>query len=412
MTLLTRRKTLGLLGSGALTACSPAISTSELGDDPFEGGIGGTGIVGLMTGNGSVLVNGLRVEVTSSTGIFSANRRTSDSLLVPGRTLTLLARARLGRFEAKRIDIDDPLTGVLLRQGTGFSVNSTPLIGAGDVSGRIGERVTVSGIWQADGTVQTSLVHPASVQEDTVSGVLGGSATDGWRIGQTPITPSRKQGLIAGQFAVAKGVFTHGTLQATSLQFGRFREGGDTLRQLSVEGYLETVASAPASAWRAWATVLIAVCNSPVSRDIERSILVPTPVVSWQGAPFCCQKRRVSGPRSYALRKGKSVLPLCLAIVRKKSRRADRHSVNIDRRATIHLTRKSTNARTRTVFRRSSCTRTQMPRPRLVGTSGTRTNPGCASPRNADTQTMPCHPVIPQRDRITYRPRFPETSKG
>lgn len=245
MTLLTRRKTLGLLGSGALTACSPAISTSELGDDPFEGGIGGTGIVGLMTGNGSVLVNGLRVEVTSSTGIFSANRRTSDSLLVPGRTLTLLARARLGRFEAKRIDIDDPLTGVLLRQGTGFSVNSTPLIGAGDVSGRIGERVTVSGIWQADGTVQTSLIHPASVQEDTVSGVLGGSATDGWRIGQTPITPSRKQGLIAGQFAVAKGVFTHGTLQATSLQFGRFREGGDTLRQLSVEGYLETVASAP-----------------------------------------------------------------------------------------------------------------------------------------------------------------------
>ncbi|WP_299744512.1 hypothetical protein [uncultured Tateyamaria sp.] len=245
MTRLTRRNTLGLLGGTALTACSPAISTSQLGDDPFEGGIGGTGIVGLMTGTGSVLVNGLRVEVTSATRIFSANARTNDTLLIPGRTLTMLARARLGRFEAKRIDIDDPLTGVLLRHGSGFSVNSTTLHGADSVNALVGERVTVSGIWQADGSVQTSLMQRTSSQEDSVSGVLEGSAAEGWSIGQTPIAPPRGQSLIAGQFVVAKGQFTHGTLQVNSLRFGRFREGGGTLRQLSVEGYLEPVSNAP-----------------------------------------------------------------------------------------------------------------------------------------------------------------------
>ncbi|WP_299552346.1 hypothetical protein [uncultured Tateyamaria sp.] len=245
MTRLTRRHTLGLLGGTAAAACSPAISTSQLSDDPFEGGIGGTGIVGLMTGSGSVLVNGLRVEVTSSTRIFSANKRTNDTLLVPGRTLTMLARARLGRFEAQRIDIDDPLTGVLLRQGSGYSVNSTPVVETAGVAVLVGERVTVSGIWQADGSVQTSLMQRAPGKADSISGVLEGSAAAGWSIGQTPVAPPRGQSLIAGQFVVAKGQFTHGTLQATSLRFGRFREGGNILRQLSVEGYLEQVAGAP-----------------------------------------------------------------------------------------------------------------------------------------------------------------------
>ena len=41
--------------------------TGALGEDPFEGGIGGTGIVGLMVGAGSVLINGLRVEVPDAT---------------------------------------------------------------------------------------------------------------------------------------------------------------------------------------------------------------------------------------------------------------------------------------------------------------------------------------------------------
>ncbi|WP_299613574.1 DUF5666 domain-containing protein [uncultured Tateyamaria sp.] len=245
MTRLTRRTALGLLGGTALTACAPAISTAQLGDDPFEGGIGGTGIVGLMTGSGSVLVNGLRVEVTSSTRIFDANRRGGDSMLVPGRTLTMLARARLGRFEAQRIDIDDPLTGILLRQGSGYSVNSTPVLGLTNAAANAGERVTVSGIWQSDGSVQASLLQSAPQGEDIVSGVLTGSASEGWRIGQTPLTPPPGRSLISSQFVVAKGQFTHGTLQVSSLDFGRFREGGSTLRQLSVEGYLEPVATAP-----------------------------------------------------------------------------------------------------------------------------------------------------------------------
>lgn len=245
MTRFSRRTALALLGGTTFTACAPAIPSAQLGDDPFEGGIGGTGIVGLMTGSGSVLVNGLRVEVTNSTRIFDANRRGGETMLVPGRTLTLLARARLGRFEAQRIDIDDPLTGVLLRQGAGYSVNSTPVLGLTNAAANAGRRVTVSGIWQSDGSVRTSLLQSAPNGGDIASGVLTGSAADGWRIGQTPLTPPQGQSLISGQFVVAKGQFTHGTLLASSLRFGRFREGGATLRQLSVEGYLEPVATAP-----------------------------------------------------------------------------------------------------------------------------------------------------------------------
>ncbi|MEX0364434.1 MAG: hypothetical protein AB3N22_00080 [Ruegeria sp.] len=233
------------MGATGLTACAPAIPSAQLGDDPFEGGIGGTGIVGLMTGTGSILINGLRVELTSATRIFAANIRTTESALVPGRTLTVLSRTRLGRLEAQRIDIDDPLSGVLLRQGSGVSVNSTPLHGLSVPSETLGKRVTVGGIWQTDGSVRASLVRAVNQAEDTVSGVLAGSRVVGWRIGQTPIVPPSGQSLIAGQFVVAKGMFARGALRATSIRFGRFRERADTLRQLSVEGYLEPVDTAP-----------------------------------------------------------------------------------------------------------------------------------------------------------------------
>ena len=236
---------LGLLGATGLTACAPAIPTAQLGEDPFEGGIGGTGIVGLMTGTGSILVNGLRVELTAGTRIFAANMRATESALKPGRTLTILGRTRLGRFEAQRVDIDDPLTGVLLRQADGVSVNSTPLHGLAMPEDMVGNRVTVGGIWQPDGSVRASFVQAVTTSEDTVSGVLSGSRAAGWRVGQTPITPPRGQNLIAGQFVVAKGAFTRGSLRATSIRFGRFRERADTLRQLSVEGYLEPVSTAP-----------------------------------------------------------------------------------------------------------------------------------------------------------------------
>ena len=244
--MINRRHMIGLMGATAISGCAPAISTAQLGDDPFEGGIGGTGIVGLMTGTGSVLVNGLRVEVPSDASLFVAGQPTTSDALVPGVALSIVAAMRSGRFEARRVDVDIPLIGILQRQATGFAVNGTPLkIEAGvTAANRTGQRVAAHGVWQADGTVRTSLITPAS-GADVVSGVLALGSDVGWQIGQTPVIQPAGLRLTAGQFVVARGAFMDGVLTASSVQVGRFRQGAETIRQLSVEGYLEPVATAP-----------------------------------------------------------------------------------------------------------------------------------------------------------------------
>ncbi|WP_299727068.1 hypothetical protein [uncultured Tateyamaria sp.] len=246
MTSLNRRHLIGLMGATALTGCAPALTTAQLGDDPFEGGIGGTGIVGLMTGSGSVLVNGLRVELPSGARIFAGGQPASDSLLVPGTALSMVARARLGRFEALQIDVDAPLIGTLTRNGRGYAINGTALRldTSQPVAGAVGQRVIAHGLWQPDGSLRTSLLQTSPAGLDSVAGVAVGSPDAGWTIGQTPVAQPEGEILIAGQFAVVSGAFAAGTLGATSVQLGRFR-GGQALRQLSIEGYLEPIADDP-----------------------------------------------------------------------------------------------------------------------------------------------------------------------
>lgn len=106
MTQLTRRHLLSLVGASGLAACTDvAAPPTVLGltEDPFEGGIGGTGIVGLMIGAGSVLINGLRVELDSGTRVYAAGRRSGHDALAAGRVLTILARSTSAGHHAQRV---------------------------------------------------------------------------------------------------------------------------------------------------------------------------------------------------------------------------------------------------------------------------------------------------------------------
>ena len=246
MTTFNRRYALALFGAATVAGCAPAVQTAALGDDPFEGGIGGTGIVGVMVGTGSVLINGLRVEVPDAVRIVDNGGIGGTGALIPGRAMTIVARARRDRLEALRIDVEDPLVGVLRGDRGALSVNGTPVtIEPGAVGGTlIGRRVAVSGVWQAGGGLRASLIRPADGQPDRVAGTVTGNPASGWIIGGTSIAPPQGGGLIAGQYAALSGSFDGTRLTARTLQLGRFRPG-TALDQLSVEGYLEPIASAP-----------------------------------------------------------------------------------------------------------------------------------------------------------------------
>lgn len=238
---------LSLLGTAAATATLPAPFVWAQSEDPFEGGIGGTGIVGVMTDSGSVIVNGLRIELGRRTRFFLSGQRATDSVLLPGTAMTLVAQPRRGRLEATRIDVDDPLVGMLVHHGGRLSVNGAELrVEPGALgSARSGRRVAVSGVWR-DGRLHTSLIRDASFATDSVAGVavrgqgrllqIGGVAVQLRRGMRRPST---------GEFAVVSGAYANGVLNAERIRIGRFSRASGPFRYLSAEGYLERIRSAP-----------------------------------------------------------------------------------------------------------------------------------------------------------------------
>lgn len=234
-----RRQTLALLGSTLLSACGAPALVSRDKNDPFEGGIGGTGIVGTLDGFGSLLMNGLRVELASNTRIATPFERVAEDSLAPGQVLTVSARKTSNALTAREVSVDYALVGRLQRIGTAASVNGIPLIGWRNAlgHGRADQRVAVSGTWTPAG-VRPSRIDPAPHGLDLIAGTV-----DGAEIGATRLDPGGALP-VSGTYAVALGRMDHNSFVVERFQEGRFKSLS-ALELLSVDGYLESTRSAP-----------------------------------------------------------------------------------------------------------------------------------------------------------------------
>lgn len=245
MTALPRRTLLALMGGAALKGCVPAApAVSRNAPDPFEGGIGGTGIVGILTDFGSLRVNGLRVEMTNRTRVTTPFGPVSENALAAGQALTITAAQSRDRLVAQEVRIDHALIGRLDGRGRRLSVNGIPLqLEEGAVIGATpGMRVAVSGVWLANGLSATR-IDPTAYGSDVIAGTVDRVDQVGVRVGDQDVVPSGPTPP-TGSYLVAEGQFDGTALQANRLREGRFRPGGK-LDQLSVEGYLEPSIFAP-----------------------------------------------------------------------------------------------------------------------------------------------------------------------
>ncbi|MEM7644207.1 MAG: hypothetical protein AAF366_17030 [Pseudomonadota bacterium] len=248
----TRRSVLTLLAGSALAACQPTAPVVVTRDapDPFEGGIGGTGIVGVLTDFGSLIVNGLRVELTTGTTIATPFGRVTEGALVPGQALTIVANRSADRLVARHVRIDHALVGTVAPD---LTVNGVPVRPEAGAVGRLipGQRVAISGLWAGVG-VSASRIDPAdtladpldAAAPDIVAGVAGTGGPTGRILGGQPV--QLPDGVAAsGDYVAARGRYSDGVLTASITRRGRFVTGAASLRQLSVEGYLEPVSAAP-----------------------------------------------------------------------------------------------------------------------------------------------------------------------
>lgn len=241
MTQLPRRLFLGAASAALVAGCAGPRVAARSEYDPLEGGIGGTGIVGILSDFGSLLVAGLKVETRGRTRVASPLGSLSLGDLAIGQSLTIEAEARQGGIFATRVTTAPQLIGHVdrARHGGAFSVNGVDVMAEAGLVGiakrpERGARVEIHGAWRG-ARVSASRIAPVSDGPDLVSGTVGSSRIGSVRV-QGGTLPEK------GSFATAVGRFAGGGLRADDLLEGRFTGGLD---QLAVEGFLEPDATAP-----------------------------------------------------------------------------------------------------------------------------------------------------------------------
>ena len=236
----TRRDVLSLLGSTVFMAsCAPAVVTRN---DPFEGGIGGTGIVGVLTGFGSLRINGITVDVARSTRYSTSFGRVALDALVPGMSLTVYAQRRGDSLVARDVFVDRLLIGMLRKDQGALRVNGVRVRAPFAAQALIGTRVAVSGVWSASGVV-ASRIDPTVSDADLIAGTLTRAKDGVQKIGGVPLDP-RGVRLVSGQYAALSGTAGTEGFSIQNVENGRFERASD-LRNLSVEGYLEPIDTQP-----------------------------------------------------------------------------------------------------------------------------------------------------------------------
>ncbi len=260
-----RRAVLTSLAALAAAACQPVSgdrptsggrSDAVLADrsPPIEGGIGGTGIVGTVTGLGSIRVNGLTVALAADTAIADVYGARDAGMLGIGQSVTVEAAGPTSALVARRVAIVYPLAGRIEAvglDGRGFRLLGVDVVlepGApGTALVTVGRRVAVSGAWRGAGVVAARLDPLDDRAPAVLSGtVRAGSGPSGRRLGGLALDlPGGLAEPEAGSFAALTGRPVGGRFVVESVQPGRFAGAAGPLARLSVEGYLEPVTAAP-----------------------------------------------------------------------------------------------------------------------------------------------------------------------
>jgi hypothetical protein len=204
-------------------------------------GIGGTGIVGVITGFGSVFVNGLEVAYTPATPVTVDGVSEPDASLKVGQLATIVASDDNG-FHAVSIDlrheVSGPVTSVIPNGGSSIGANpdganpdgerfvvagqTVAIDGAteGERTVHPGDWVAVSGLREPDGVIAASRIDQRApgtvlVRGTVAPGQMG--AAGNWRIGELSLLSPTGADVAAGANVTVRGTLANGVLSRTTV---------------------------------------------------------------------------------------------------------------------------------------------------------------------------------------------------
>jgi hypothetical protein len=236
----------GIGGTGVQTARPGLGGTGVSGD-----GIGGTGIVGVITGFGSICVNGLEVEFDSGTPLSDNGNPAPLAQLAVGQIVAINAKSEGESIVARRIAVMHAAVGPIgaIDHDTGdFKVlgQTAHALRPADLSGlQVGNWVRVSGHRLALGEIAASRVEAIPAQQEAqLVGTVGAMDANSWTLEGTPVQPDKRWAhadVSPGTEVLVSGVWNGASLRATRVQPNPTRSNLGTVRQVVAEGYIHGI---------------------------------------------------------------------------------------------------------------------------------------------------------------------------
>jgi Domain of unknown function (DUF5666) len=247
----------GIGGTGQV-AQRPGIGGTGISSD---GGIGGTGIVGVVTGFASICVNGVELHYDASTPVLRDGQAAPARDLLVGQVVAVRASgsgASADQLQAQQIAVLDAAVGPLTRvdPATGelelLGQRAVALERSDLVRMRVGDWVRVSGHRLLNGEIRASRVQAMEQGAGTAQGtvaaqVLGPvSAINGnqVRVGGTLVSfelQAPPAGLAVGQELAVSGAWNGSRLQAQRASTQPTREGLGKVENVVLQGYVHAL---------------------------------------------------------------------------------------------------------------------------------------------------------------------------
>lgn len=213
-----------------------------------EEGLGGTGIVGVVTGFASICVNGVEVEYEADTPVERDGRASRLGELAVGQLVAVQASGSGDQLRARRIQVLDaavgPLTGLDAAAGR-FKVMGQPAaaLEPRDLQGLVvGDWVRVSGQRLASGEIRATRVQRTAPGLAMVTGPYAVSAAGEPGVGATPLWPDPAlEGLAAGQDVGAHGAWEGGRLRVQEVRVQPTRSVVSGSQRVLLQGYVHAL---------------------------------------------------------------------------------------------------------------------------------------------------------------------------
>ena len=230
---------------GLLTGCT-ATQRTELAsnsDPDDESGIGGTGIIGTITGFGSIFVNGVEVEVERNTRLSVDGQPASDFELARGNVVEVLAVEQRGVTHASRIQVRHEIIGKVEHVDSAnnrFTVLGQTVLQDAQTGAmpRPGDSVQISGFRDATGDIHATRVAKTRGGNLLLSGTARTVHKGSFYIGKQKVSVRDSTTLQPGTRVQVRGRLRGTTLEASSLAVLDSQPFGNSVQRLLVQGFI------------------------------------------------------------------------------------------------------------------------------------------------------------------------------